>query len=512
MSTRAARLPPQIPYIIGNEACERFSFYGMRNLLSTFLVSSVWLAHLPEAQRAGDAKDVFHSFVIGVYFFPLLGGWLADRVFGKYNTILWLSLVYTAGHALLALFEGSREGFYAGLFLIALGSGGIKPCVSSFVGDQFDSGNKHLAKLVFDAFYWTINFGSFFATLLAPVLLSRYGASVAFGVPGILMAVATLVFWLGSGRYVRVPPAQGADRDGFFAVAWRSATASPAGSAALAAGGLLSLLSLLLVPSLGLVAALCLLLVLSLATLSLVSLWQLPLARRSGQVTAEGEDGLRSVLRLLVIFALVTPFWSLFDQKATTWLFQAGTMSKPDWFHPAQMQSLNPALVMVLIPLNNLVLYPALRRAGVEVTPLRRMTSGILLAALSWGIVGALQILLDAGHDLSITWQVLPYAVLTLGEVLVSATGLEFAYSQAPAKMKGTLMSLWNLSVTVGNLWVLLSNAILRSPAAEGALGGGPLSISAIQMFAFAIFALLAGLLFGVYSLRFPVGDQYRSA
>jgi len=108
----SARLPRQIPFIIGNEACERFSFYGMRNMLVQFLVSSVILAYIPEAQREGAAKDVFHSFVIGVYFFPLLGGWLADRFFGKYNTVLWFSLIYCAGHACLAMFEDNRNGFY----------------------------------------------------------------------------------------------------------------------------------------------------------------------------------------------------------------------------------------------------------------------------------------------------------------------------------------------------------------------------------------------------------------
>src|SRR5690606_1137714 len=164
-ATAPARLPRQIPYIIGNEGCERFSFYGMRNILVPFLVGSVLLAYLPESMRDGAAKDVFHTFVIGVYFFPLLGGWLSDRFFGKYNTVLWLSLVYVAGHACLALFESSRTGFYTGLFLIALGSGGIKPLVSAFVGDQFDRTNKHLAKVVYDAFYWIINFGSFFASL-----------------------------------------------------------------------------------------------------------------------------------------------------------------------------------------------------------------------------------------------------------------------------------------------------------------------------------------------------------
>ena len=201
----AVRLPRQIPYIIGNEACERFSFYGMRNILTPFLVSTL-LLDAPAAERAGLAKDVFHSFVIGVYFFPLLGGWLSDRFFGKYNTVLWFSLIYCAGHALLAAFDDDRRGFYAGLFLIALGSGGIKPLVVSFVGDQFDQSNKGLAKVVFDAFYWSINFGSFFASLLMPIFLREYGPAVAFGIPGILMGIATLVFWIGRTQ-IRPGPA-----------------------------------------------------------------------------------------------------------------------------------------------------------------------------------------------------------------------------------------------------------------------------------------------------------------
>ena len=88
-SVVAPKMPSQIPYIIANEGCERFSFYGMRNILTVFLISSLLLS-MPESARAGMAKEIFHTFVIGVYFFPLLGGWLADRFFGKYNTVFWL--------------------------------------------------------------------------------------------------------------------------------------------------------------------------------------------------------------------------------------------------------------------------------------------------------------------------------------------------------------------------------------------------------------------------------------
>ena len=80
-------MPRQIAYIIGNEGCERFSFYGMRNILTRFLVSSALLftavQAVPQAERESAAKEVFHTFVLGVYFFPLLGGWLADRYLGK---------------------------------------------------------------------------------------------------------------------------------------------------------------------------------------------------------------------------------------------------------------------------------------------------------------------------------------------------------------------------------------------------------------------------------------------
>ena len=450
-----APIPRQIRYIIGNEGCERFSFYGMRNILTVFLVSSL-LLYLPEGDRARSAKDVFHTFVIGVYFFPLLGGWLADRFFGKYNTIFWLSLVYCVGQACLAMFVTNRTGFYIGLGLIALGSGGIKPCVAAFVGDQFDETNKHRAKVVFDAFYWIINFGSFFASLLMPIFLRQLGPAVAFGVPGVLMFISTMILWLGRKRYVMVPPAP-PNPHSFLRVS-RDAIASGIRGQVLAAIAVATAIgSFLLIPKFGFVIAACLALVAVIAFGGLGVWLQLDAVR--DKHPADAIAGARSVLRVLVLFALVTPFWSLFDQKASTWVLQANAMSKPSWFQSSQMQALNPALVMLLIPFNNIVLYPALKRFGYELTSLRRMTAGIAFAGLSWIVVGAMQLVLDHGNAFSITWQMLPYALLTFGEVLVATTGLEFAYSQAPLSMKGAIMAFWNLSVTIGNLWVLVANA-----------------------------------------------------
>jgi len=533
-----ARMPRQIPFIIGNEACERFSFYGMRNILVQFLVSSVILAYIPEAQREGAAKDVFHSFVIGVYFFPLLGGWLADRFFGKYNTVLWFSLIYCAGHACLALFEDNRNGFYTGLFLIALGSGGIKPLVVSFCGDQFTTANKHLAKIVFDAFYWVINFGSFFASLLMPLFLQNYGPAVAFGIPGVLMFIATLIFWLGRRQYVRVPPTRGEDPDSFFNVARTALKAQVAGQGRpglLAAGfGVVLAVAMLICWALHAWFGVSLpfwpedfhfVITACLALGSLIAFGgigvSMQLERARGQHPDPAVDAVRTVLRILIVFALTTPFWSLFDQKASTWVIQGKAMVIPHeaWWWPSrivqtagQMQALNPIMVMAIIPFNNLLLYPALRRWGFEPTALRRMGTGIAVAGVAWIIAALLQLRIDGGEAVSLSTQVWPYLILTFAEVLVSATALEFAYSQATQSMKGVIMAFWYLTSTFGSLWVLLTNVAVRNETVTAHIATTGYSENAFLMFFFAVFAFVAALAFAAYARTYPMQDNYRAA
>ena len=526
------KLPPQVPYIIGNEACERFSFYGMRNILVQFLVSSVILAYLPAEMREGAAKDVFHSFVIGVYFFPLLGGWLSDRFFGKYDTVLWFSLIYCAGHACLAMFDDNKNGFYTGLFLIALGSGGIKPLVVSFVGDQFTRDNKALAKVVFDAFYWVINFGSFFASLLMPLFLRNYGPAVAFGIPGILMGIATLLFWMGRRKYVRVPPTRGQDPHSFYNVARTALKAQAPGQGRpgywVAIGGVVLAVAMLLAwvfkpafwPSdFGFVITACLALGALIAFGGLGTSMQLERAR--GAHPDAAVDSVRAVLRIIIVFALVTPFWSLFDQKASTWVLQGQSMVIPHdaWWWPSgivqtagQMQALNPIMVMAIIPFNNLVLYPALRRWGFEPTALRRMGWGIAIAGLAWILAGLLQLRIDGGQAVPLSSQVWPYLILTFAEVLVSATALEFAYSQAVQSMKGVIMALWYLTSTFGSLWVLITNAAVRNEAVTAQIAQTGYSENAFLMFFFAAFAFVAALAFAAYARTYPMQDNYREA
>ena len=200
-------MPRGVPYIVSNELAERFSFYGMKTILVVFMTH-----HLKNAAgdvaplSAEDAKAAFHTFAASAYFFPLIGAVVSDALLGKYRTIMALSIVYCFGHLALALDE-TRLGLTVGLTLIAVGSGGIKPCVSAHVGDQFGTKNQHLLERVFGWFYFSINFGSFFSTLLTPVLLEHYGPRVAFGLPGVFMLLATLAFWMGRNHFAHIPPA-----------------------------------------------------------------------------------------------------------------------------------------------------------------------------------------------------------------------------------------------------------------------------------------------------------------
>src|SRR5512147_552421 len=207
------RFPRQIRYLAWNEGCERFSYYGMASILTVHMVHRLFYAE-------AEAESRFHLFVFAVYATPLLGAFLADRFWGRYRVILWLSLGYVAGHAVLAAVE-SRLGLALGLALIAIGAGGIKPCAAALVGDQFGPEQRGALKRVYDLYYWMINLGSTTSTLLIPVLFDRVGPWLAFAVPGLLMALALAIFLAGRRSYVRIPPT-GPNPHGFLRVVARA--------------------------------------------------------------------------------------------------------------------------------------------------------------------------------------------------------------------------------------------------------------------------------------------------
>lgn len=434
-------MPSGIPYIVGNEAAERFSFYGMRSILVVFMTKYLMdrsgsLAVMPDT----EAVYYYHLFNSAAYFFPLLGALVADLFWGKYRTIMNLSIVYCLGHLALALDE-TRLGLTVGLTLIAIGTGGIKPCVSAHVGDQFGKSNEHLLERVFGWFYFSINLGSSISTIFTPILLAKLGPHVAFGVPGALMFLATFVFWLGRHKFVHVPP-----------------------------------------------------------------------AGKEFVRTAFSAEGLQAMGRLAIVYAFIAVFWALYDQHGSSWVLQAEKMdrkldlsglgvSRVVEILPSQPQALNPILVMLFIPLFTFAVYPAINWFF-PLTPLRKMGIGFLLTASSFAVVALLAQALAAGGKPHIVWQAPAYVLLTAGEVMIYLTGLEFSYTQAPPAMKSFVMSLYLLTVTLGNLFTALVNKVIQRPDGSSRLEGPN------YFWFFALLMLASTVLFVFVAMRYQ-GKTY---
>ena len=522
--TAAQRWPSQIKYIVGNEACERFSYYGMKSILAGYITGRVLDGGL--GQTADTATSVIHAFVSANYFMPLLGAWLSDKLIGRYHTILWVSLFYCAGHGVLACsdYAGGVHGkmicLFVGLALIAFGSGGIKPCVSAFMGDQFKPEQSHLLQKAYGAFYWSINLGSFFSFLVIPWIKDHHGYSPAFAVPGILMAIATFVFWLGTKHYVRVPPARQTKSAGFIPVFLTAYRNQPGATA----GPFLNLLTTLGMPLIVMIALSYIAFktqmtlsahVLGWTAFACVAFWYVSVLVTSlrgkfdpGDRFWEGAkrrysdneiSAARSVSPILFVFALVPVFWSLFDQTNSTWVLQGQKMLPFNFLGlkigAEEMQSANPALVMILIPLLTGWVYP---RMGRYAAPLRRMSYGMFVAAFSFVVVAFLESRIHAGAHLSVLWQLIPYIILTTAEVLVSTTGLEFAFREASMELRSTIMSFWLLTVTVGDLFVVGITKLFSEPGNHAA------SVSTGR------FLLYAGLIFVVAILFSVVATSYR--
>lgn len=488
-------MPPGVPFIIGNELAERFSFYGMRAILTVFMTEHLLnAAGKPDYLSEENAKGIYHLFVAAAYFFPIIGSIISDVVWGKYKTILLISLMYCAGHGCLALMDlgphtglwGMKPLLYAGILLIAVGAGGIKPCVSAHVGDQFGRGNHRLLTQIFNWFYFAINLGAAASTFLTPILLVRLGPWAAFGLPGALMALATFVFWLGRNKFIHVPP-----------VGW-------------------------------------------------------------GKFQREtfSDEGRRALKNLSPLFLIFVPvFWAIFDQTGSAWVLQAESMDRDfggiTWLK-SQVQVVNPVLILTLIPIFTYVVYPAMK-LFFEPTPLRKIGIGFALTVFAFGISAmiettisengdapadelwtaltdstdgpgeievAVQIAKTCGWDKTriqpfldmggskgaaalwhtilksgdrprtlsdvvraarslnwdqerigpyladmpnIGWQFLAYLVLTSAEILVSIVCLEFAYTQSPLRMKSFIMGVYFLGVSLGNLAVAALNFVLEA-------------------------------------------------
>jgi POT family proton-dependent oligopeptide transporter len=396
-------MPKGFAYILSNEALERFSFYGTRCILTVFMTKYLLDKSGQSAvMTPEETKTYFHFFVAAVYFMPFVGSLLSDIWLGKYKTILIFSILYCFGFFTLA-FDNTRTGLMLGLGLIAIGSGVIKPCISANVGDQFGQSNKNLIERAYSWFYFAINFGAFFSSILCPILLNKFGPKIAFGVPAVFMTLATFSYWLGRKKFVHIPAA------GFGFIK---------------------------------------------ETVS--------------------KEGLAAIGKLSILFFFISMFWSLFDQMDSAWVLQAEKMDRTIFGYellPSQIVSINPLLIMCLAPLFTYLIYPSLSKIF-KVTPLRKISIGLFVAAAVFAISALIETKISAGLRPSILWMLLAYVVLTSSEVMVSITCNEFSYTQAPKTMKSFINALFFLSITLGNVFTAVVNKVIQNADGTSKLAG----------------------------------------
>ncbi len=397
------KMPPSVPYILVNEGAERFAFYGMSSILVVFMTNYLLGPHgALKVMPDESAKAWFHWFTAAVYFMSIVGAVISDIWLGKFKTILWFNIVYCVGLFFLT-FDHTRLGLAAGLILIAMGSGIVKPCVSANVGDQFGPSNKHLIEKCYSWFYLSINVGAAISMWWCPILLEKHGPGVGFGVPAGFMVLATLAYWLGGRKMVDIPPAG--------PKAWAE--------------------------------------------------------------IFDREQSI-SLAKIAIIFLFLSMFFALYYQSQSAWVLQAEKMELKwlgiTWL-PAQMQAANSVLVVVMIPLFAYVVYPAINKLW-PLTLLRKMEIGMFVTAASFLVPIWIETQIQQGGRPSIGWQVVAYVFLTAAELMVSITSLEFAYTQAPNKMKSLIQALNLLSISLGNIIAAVVNVVIENPDGTSKLPG----------------------------------------
>jgi len=367
------KYPKSVFFIISNEFCERFSYYGMRTILALYLRNILLYSD-------DDATVIYHVFVMMCYFFPILGAMLADTLLGKFRTIFYISIVYALGNVVVAFSSTTgaieipaRELSIVGLLLIAFGTGGIKPCVSAFGGDQFKlPQQERQLQQFFSIFYFSINAGSLISTFLTPIFRQDVRClgmdtcyPLAFGVPACLMIVSLIIFVIGKRLYIIKKPEgnvvlQVCKCIGHALVRKRE-----------------------------------------LKTYDKREHW-LDYADDKYDKTLISDT--KAVLRVLFLYIPLPFFWALFDQQGSRWTFQATRMTGDlgGWsLKPDQMQVVNPLLILIFIPIFETVLYPLLAKCNIK-RPLQKLGIGGVLAGVAFIIAALVEL------QLQDTYPVLP--------------------------------------------------------------------------------------------------------
>jgi POT family proton-dependent oligopeptide transporter len=185
-------------------------------------------------------------------------------------------------------------------------------------------------------------------------------------------------------------------------------------------------------------------------------------------------NGIRSIAKLFVIYIFVAVFWSLWDQSSGGWVLQAEKLDLNLFGYQmkaGQVQTANPILILIFIPIFSYVIYPAIDKVF-PLTALRKIAIGLWVTAGSFAVSALIEAKISAGQAPSVWWQILAFVVLSAGEIMVSITCLEFSYTQSPKKMKSLVMALFMLSISAGNLFTSGVNFFIRNPDGSSKLPG----------------------------------------
>ncbi|KAL9649732.1 hypothetical protein ABK040_009547 [Willaertia magna] len=489
--------PIAVWFIILNELCERFAYYGFKTILSLYLKN--YLLFDEDAATA-----INHAFMFFAYLTPLIGGFLADALIGKYWTIVGLGSIYCVGQIIVSITAIDKLtgdpphwwGAIIGLILVAFGTGGIKSSVSTMGGDQFKANQTELLASFFSIFYFSINLGSMVSSFISPIIRTNFGYSVAFAVPAILLVIAIIIFAIGKRWYKNVPPTGFRNNPIFvfcninlFALketfkrrrgdSYQNTEMIPSidresidqtnGIEQENANS----------PSTNTVVN----------NSSGIGKW---LDKALVKYSQKEVYDVKSVWSVIIILLPIVIFWSLFDQHSSRFVFQAELMNRKVGsyeFGADQITTLNPLLVICLVIVFDRFIYKLASRL-VNPTPLRKIAIGMVITALSFVAAAIVEIFVQLyPNQVHVAWQIPQYVLLSVGEILVSVTGLEFAYSQAPKEMKSLMQAYYLLTVSMGNVVVVIV-ALIRTP-----------KYIYKQVIEFSLFAFLMVVALGIFIL-----------
>lgn len=429
------------------EMWERFSYYGIRPLLVLFMAATVFEGGLGFSRETASA--IVGIYAGAVYLSALPGGWLADNWLGQRRAVWYGSVLIALGHLSIAFSAvWGATWFFIGLVLIVLGSGLFKSCISVMVGSLYDQGDVRRDG-GFAIFYMGINIGGLMAPLFTGLLMREYGWHWGFGIGGLGMLLALLIFRLSA-----IPAMRRADSLRGRAASWDAPAVHRRGVGyyvaalavacavfiALVANGAIVLDAVAIAEAMTTVIIVC-------ALGYFVYLFAF-----SG---LDKQERARIVVCFILIMAAAF-FWASFEQQPTSYnLFAHDYTDRMlfGWEVPAVwFQSFNPVFIILLGPLFGW-LWPALGRRRLEPGSPVKFVLGLLFAAGGFALMMLAAMRVAGGAaQVSPLWITGSLLLLTIGELCLSPVGLSTMSALAPVKLRGQLMGLWFTASALGNL------------------------------------------------------------